>query len=511
MKPLLEFPSAWAARRAIASRTGHLTFAEMREGMLRCSRFLRERHGVGPGDRVALCLPKSLEAVQVILGILATGAAYVPIHFQGPAARLNSILGTTEPKLLITTAPMTDQLAAESSWPGLPVCRLDAAEAGKGLDTLLSGIAPDAQPVPGDPESLAVIYFTSGSTGDPKGVMLSRGSIAAGVDLVVTCDGLNERDRMLSHTSLHYAAYDMFFPFAAGTQVFLLSDREAMIPAGIADAVERERVTVWRSTITALRLLLESGELASRDLSSLRMVGTFGEPLPIPLLRRLRAALPPCRFMFNYGATEAYRITSFEVPQDIPDDLASLPIGPDRPEYTVSLRDDAGGEVEDGATGELCVEGMPVMLGYWKDPAMTARRQLSGRAHSWRSGDFAYRDAAGLLHLVGRQDHMIKIRGHRFDLGEIEAVLRSQPGVRDAVAALVAKASDDAEIRVALLAEKSDTIETAVRRACAKRLPAFARPSRFLVLEQFPLLPSGKVDRIALQRKLREVGGQSPS
>jgi len=489
---------------------GQLTFAEMREGMLRCSRFLRERHGVGPGDRVALCLPKSLEAVQVILGIVAAGAAYVPIQFQGPAARLNSILRSTEPKLLLTTAPMVDQLAAEGGWPGLPTGRLAAAEGGQGLQALLSGVSPDAQPLPQRPESLAAIYFTSGSTGDPKGVMISQGNIAASVALVAGIDGLNEHDRMVSHTNLHYAAYDMFFPFAVGAEIFLLSDREAMIPAGVASAVERERATVWRSTITALRLLLESGELASRDLSSLRMVGVFGEPLPIPLLRRIREALPPCRFMFNYGATEAYRITTFEVPQAIPDDLVSLPIGPDQPGYSISLRDDGDAEVEDGAVGELCVEGAPVMQGYWKDPAMTARRQLAGRPHSWRSGDFAYRDAAGLLHLVGRQDHMVKIRGHRFDLGEIEAVLRSQPGVRDAVAALVAKDGGDAEIQAALLAEDSETIRTALRLACAKRLPAFARPSRVAMFEEFPLLPSGKVDRMALQRKLRAGSDRSP-
>ncbi|QEX16808.1 hypothetical protein FRZ44_21030 [Hypericibacter terrae] len=506
MKPLLEFPTAWAARRAMASGLGHLTYAEMREGMLRCSRFLRERHGVLPGDRIAFCLPKSLEAIQVILGILAAGAAYVPLQFQGPAARLNSILRSTEPKLLMTTPQMADQLAAEGGWPGFPVCRLTAAEAGQGLATLLSGMPPDAEPLPLSPESLAAIYFTSGSTGEPKGVMLSQGNIAAGVELVVKSDVLDDRDRMLSHTNLHYAAYDMFFPFAAGAQIFLLSDREAMIPAGVAGAVERERVTVWRSTITALRLLLESGELGSRDLRSLRMLGVFGESFPIPLLRQLMAALPTCRFKFNYGATEVYRITSFEIPQNLPDDLVSLPIGPDRPEYAISLRDDADREVENGAVGELCVEGAPVMLGYWKDPELTARRRLSGRPHSWRSGDFAYRDAAGLLHLVGRQDQMIKIRGHRFDLGEIEAVLRSQPGVRDAVAALVAKADGNAEVHAALLAEPSETIKTAVRLACAKRLPAFARPSRLLTFEQFPLLPSGKVDRMTLQAKLREAG-----
>ncbi len=511
VNPLLEFPAAWASRQAFASSVGQLTFADMREGVLRFCRLLRERHDVGPGALVAFCLPKSLEAIQVIWGILAAGAAYVPLQFQGPPARLNSILRSTEPRLLVTTAKMASQLAADGGWPALPVCCLAAAEAGQGLATLLSGFTPATALLPNSPEDLAAIYFTSGSTGEPKGVMLSHGNIAAGVDLVVKCDALSDRDRLLSLTNLRYAAYDMFFPFAVGCRTFLLSDREAMLPAGVAAAVERERVTVWRSTVTALRLLLESGELAARDLSFLRLLGVFGEPLPIPLLRRLMAALPACRFAFNYGATEVYRIASFDIPRDLPDDLVSLPIGPGRAECAFFLRDEEDREVDDGAVGEICVEGAPVMLGYWKDPQLSASRRLPGRPRSWRSGDLGYRDAAGLLHLVGRKDQMVKIRGHRFDLGEIEAVLRSQPAVRDAIAMLIARGEGNAEVHAAVLAEDSAALKTALRLACTKCLPAFARPSRILMFQQFPILPTGKVDRMTLQMRLREAGdGSSP-
>ena len=374
---------------------------------------------------------------------------------------------------------------------------------------LLSGIAPETALPPNSPEDLAAIYFTSGSTGEPKGVMLSHGNIAAGVDLVLKCDALSDQDRLLSHTSLHYAAYDMFFPLAVGCRAFLLSDREAMLPTVLAAALARERVTVWRSTITALRLLLESGELAARDLSCLRLLGVFGEPLPAPLLRRLRAALPTCRFTFNYGATEAYRVASFDIPPDLPDELVSLPIGPGLPEYTFSLRNAEDREVDDGEVGEICVEGGAVMLGYWKDPQLTASRRIPGRPRSWRTGDLGYRDAIGLLHLVGRKDHMVKIRGHRFDLGEIEAVLRSQPAVRDAIAMLMAPDEASAEVHAAVVAEPSEALSAAMHVACAKRLPVFARPARILVLQKFPLLSTGKVDRIALQMRLREAASES--
>jgi amino acid adenylation domain-containing protein len=496
---LLDFPPAWADRQAFVSNQGARTFAEARENALRYCRVLRERHGVGPGERVGLCLPKCFEAAELIWGILAAGAAYVPVQFQGPPARLNAILRSTGPRLLLTTAAMASRLAADSSWPGLPVCSIEPVGSGE-EPSILAGIAPASGHVRGDPGELAAIYFTSGSTGDPKGVMLSGASIRAALNLIIRDDEMSGEDRLVSHTSLHYAAYDLFLPFATGCRVFLLSDREALLPAGLARALEREKITVWRSTVTGLRLLLESGELAARHLGALRLLGIFGERLPVPLLRQLRALLPACRFGINYGATEAYRIASFDAPREIPDDLLSLPIGELRPEYILSLRDEDDREAMDGEVGEICIEGAPVLLGYWNDPLLTAARQLSGRRHTWRSGDFGYRDANGLLRLVGRRDQMVKIRGHRFDLGEVENLLRNQPGVRDAFAVFF----EGSGVYAAVLAEADGIRAPALQRTCANALPIFARPSRIAFLEAFPTLPTGKLDRMALRTRLAE-------
>jgi acyl-coenzyme A synthetase/AMP-(fatty) acid ligase len=154
----------------------------------------------------------------------------------------------------------------------------------------------------------------------------------------------------------------------------------------------------------------------------------------------------------------------------------------------------------DGEVGEICVEGAPVLLGYWNDPQLTAARQLSGRPHTWRSGDFGYRGANGLLRLVGRRDQMVKIRGHRFDLGEVESLLRNQPGVRDAFAVFV----EGSGIHAAVLAGADGVLAPALQRVCAKALPVFARPSRIAFLEAFPTLPTGKLDRVALRARLAE-------
>ncbi len=500
---MLAFPPDWADRPALISSHAERTFAQARGNVLRFCRLLRERYGIGPGTRVSLCLPKSLEAFELIWGILAAGAAYVPAQFQGPAARINAILRSTEPGLLVTTAAMAGRLVDDDGWPDIPVCYLDPAEGGRDISPL-SGIAPDSAPIPVDPDALAAVYFTSGSTGDPKGVMLSQASIRAGLNLIIRDDAMTAGDRLLSHTSVHYAAYDLFLPFAVGCRTFLLSDREALLPAALAGALERHRLTVWRSSVTGLRLALESGELAGRDLAALRLLGIFGERLPMATLRQLRTLLPAARIAINYGATEAYRIASIDAPRDVTQDPTSLPLGEVRPEYAFSLRNEDDKETEDGEVGEICVEGPPVLLGYWNDQSLTAARQLSGRPHSWRSGDFGYRGADGLLRLVGRRDQMVKIRGHRFDLGEAEAVLRSQPGVRDAFAVYLEKSG----IHAAVLAHPGEVSAAALLHACAIRLPVFARPSRFVFLEKFPALPTGKIDRVALRALLVEDSGR---
>jgi amino acid adenylation domain-containing protein len=502
---LLQLPEGWAEREAFASSAGQLSFSALREGMLGVCGWLSGRCGVEPGDRVAILLPKGLEAAQIVYGICAAGAVYVPLQLGAPAPRLARILRSTEPKVLITTPEMARRLAADPGFnPGIPVHRLDGTRDGGGIARLLEGAAPGS-PAIRDADDLAAIHFTSGSTGEPKGVMLSYGNIAAGIALVLERDGLQAGDRLISHTGLQYAAYDLWFPLAVGCRSFLLSTREATISNSIVEATERERVTVWRATATALRLMLESGELARRNLDCLRLVGAFGEAMPRPLLGRLMEALPRARFSLSYGASEAYCMACFDVPRPLAQNGAPLPAGPVRHECDVSLRDEAGEPVGPGSVGEICVEGPLVMLGYWGDPALTEARRLPGRHRSWRTGDLGYLDEDGLLHLVGRRDHMVKLRGHRFELGEIEAVLRAHPDVRDAVACGLPAADGATEIWAVVLAAPSADPGAGLRRHCAWFLPGFARPSGILRLDEFPMLSSGKVDRQALKALLEDA------
>jgi acyl-coenzyme A synthetase/AMP-(fatty) acid ligase len=277
-----------------------------------------------------------------------------------------------------------------------------------------------------------------------------------------------------------------------------------MFALRIAEVLERERTTIWSATATALRLLVEGGDLAGRDLGALRRVEMYGEPMQIPVLRRAMAALPQAAFFNLYAASEAFDMIEYAVPRPLPEGLAALPLGRPSPTYDLVLRGEDDGEAapseidEIGQVGEICVRGEACLLGYWGDPAMTRARRLDGSAGSFRSGDLAFRGPDGLLHLVGRRDNMVKLRGHRFHLGEIEAVLRSHEKVREAVVFLCGAPGEE-EVRAVVLAGTDPALTGELAELCSRRLPGFARPAAIIVAASFPQLASGKVDRPALR------------
>lgn len=499
---LLDLPPGWRERIVFASAAGSLSFAELGESMRLFASWLGQVAGVGPGDRVAVCLPKGLEAVQIVYGVLHAGATYAPLPFHSPAARLRAILSSLRPRLLLTTAAVARRLAGEAEATSLPPIREIEPEAcGRGLAPLLQGIRPS--PVASiSPDDLAAIYFTSGSTAEPKGVMLSHRNIATSIGAMQRRDRLAENDRRISHAGMHYvASFDLFLPTVSGCRVFLLTEREAMFPEHIVEVMARARPTVWTSSTTALRLLLDQGGLARHDLPELRRVAFYGEPMPPAVLRRLMDALPYTEFLNHYGATEVYNMAYYLVPRPLPD-LAALPIGRPVDHCVLTLRDQSGAEVKAGEVGEICVTGPAVTSGYWHDPELTAAKRLEGRPDSYRTGDLAVLGEDGLLRLVGRSDHVVKLRGHRFGLAEIEAALKAHDHARDAVAIAVPRSQGDAEIRAAVSSEAGAGIEPGLRRLCHERLPAFAQPARITILRRFPLLSTGKVDRQTLQRLL---------
>jgi amino acid adenylation domain-containing protein len=499
---LMELPADERRRELFAAATGRRSYGDVREGMLGYAGWLSGAQGVRPGDCVAICLPKSLETVQLVYGILAAGAAYVPLQYQGPPARLGLILASIRPALLVTTKQMAAQLCSTEE-AGQRVIAVEngddaLAQLTRGVPMLRAAAEPAAT-------SLSVVFYSSGSTGEPKGVMWSQRTMASTLTNLPRWWQGSPSDRLISLSGLHYAAsFEIFYPVISSASVYLCADRETLADQ-LATIIEQERTTIWASTATALRMLVEHGDLPNRDLSSLRRVAVFGEPMSIAALRAAMEALPAAEFRNVYSSTEAFDMVDYVIPRPLGAEVRRLPLGRPTPAYRLSLRNEAGDEVGAGETGEITVIGPAVAIGYWGDPALSAAKRLAGVPDSYRTGDLARFGDDGLLSLVGRKDHQVKLRGHRFDLGEIEAVARSVPGVREAVAFNPGAGTEDGEITLAVLAEGPAEAwadaERAIRLVCRERLPSFAWPSRIAMRGEFPLLSSGKIDR----RALREI------
>jgi len=425
---LAALPGEWLDRRYLRSRLGDLTFGQAQRSALHFANWLRKCAGVQPGDPVALCLPRSLEAVQAILGVLVAGGAYAPIAYNSPPQRLFETVQAVGPRILLTTATVRARLATVGSLP--PLAILEARPGGAGLQGLLDEIETCPLIAVGHRHDLAAIYFTSGSTGLPKGVMMSQEAMAGMASWIARWNGMTATDCLASDAGLHYAtAFDLLTPLYGGGSTFLIDDRDAMFPERVAEAIESEKASVWCSSATSLRLLLERGSLERRNLATLRRVEFFGEPLSPVVLRRLMEILPQAELVNFYGATEAHRIASYTVPRPLPESLDSVPVGWPADSYALSLRDEDGREVGAGETGEICVTGPRTFLGYWKDEAQTLTKRVSELGQSYRTGDLARFEEDGLLHLIGRRDQEVKLRGNRFDLGEVETVLKILPEV----------------------------------------------------------------------------------
>ncbi len=494
---LVEMAPAALERVAFRWSGAAMTLADLRTRMLRLGAWLGQEAGVGKGDRVVIALPKSPEAVVALYAVLAAGAVYSPVQHYGPPDRLNALLASTRPKAILTTRAMAGHFAAGH---GADMHLVDLDAKGGGFDKLTGAIEPLTAAIDVEPEDLAWLIYTSGSTGEPKGVMLPHRAMRADIAAMQARYPMSGQDLRISHAPMHYiSAFDLLFPLVSDVCIYLLPEKEAMFPERVTAVMERESATIWSSSATALRLLLERGKLEERDLSALRRIAFYGEAMPMPALRQIMAALPHADFVNHYGATELDMIATFAVPRPLPEEMPRLPLGSPPGGVAVTLRDAAGKVVADSEIGEICAAGPGAAMGYWDDPVLSASKRLPGIANSYRTGDLAYR-RDGILYAVGRMDQMVKIRGHRLDLGEVEAVLRLHPLVADALA--IAGGEPDLDVRAVVLSPGGPDLLAELHQLCRRHLPSHGRPARIVMLAEFPQLATGKVDRQALRRLL---------
>jgi amino acid adenylation domain-containing protein len=511
---------------AVACDGSSLTYQELDQLSNQVARTLIGG-GVEPGDRVGILAPKSAAAVVAVFGVLKAGACYVPLDPKSPAGRLSSIMRDSGIRVVLTDADRAHQAAALRG--GVPRLRtvivtgphhgvndpraVLAPPSGLAMlpwETVLAepdGALADDRAIEND---LAYILYTSGSTGMPKGVMISHRNSLTFVEWATACTALTGRDRVCSPAPLHFdlSVFDIFATCQAAACLVVLPEMTSTFPARLAEWIERERISVWYSVPSVLSLLATYGNLRAHDLSGLRAIIFAGEVFPVKHLTRLMGELPRARYLNWYGPTETNVCTWFEVPtgEDHAELTAPAPIGKACANTEVFAVTTDGHRVSrPGDVGELYVRGPGLMRGYWAQPGKS-REVLLGNPFqeayeepAYRTGDLVTLDADGNYLFLGRRDGLIKTRGYRVELGEVEAALYAHSAVREAAVLPVPDELLGNRLRAVIAADGASALtRQEVLEHCLQRLPRYMVPDVVEFCEALPRTSTGKVDRTRL-------------
>ncbi|MFC7220680.1 amino acid adenylation domain-containing protein [Streptomyces polyrhachis] len=473
---------------AVRSSQGVFSYRELDDLANRYAAALHRR-GVRPGDRVVLWTHKTLDAIALMQGALRIGAIYAPVSANNPAARVERIAAGCSPALVVTDADGIRRAAGGAWDDSVPLASFAEVR-----EEAPAKAAPP--PYESGPDEPAYILYTSGSTGEPKGVCISHRNALSFVNWAVEEVGVTADDRLSNHAPFNFdlSVFDLYATFLAGASVVLVPEGLAYDPTQLGALIRREKITVWYSVPSALVLMMQRGGLlADEPPPSLRVCLFAGEAFPIHQVHELRTAWPDVRMLNWYGPTETNVCTSYEVTDRDLGSTRPLPIGTAVSGDRIRIHPPRERE------GEIVVSGPTVMLGYWGEEPQKG---------AYHTGDIGRMGPDGMLEYVGRRDHMVKVRGHRIELGDIETVVAANPKVA-AAACVVVGGGLDAKIHAVVVAagpKGPGLLE--LKRECADRLPLYMVVDAVHVVPELPLTDNGKTDRHALLKQLTDVGSR---
>ncbi|NUP49822.1 MAG: amino acid adenylation domain-containing protein [Catenulispora sp.] len=490
--------------RAVVYEDETATFAELNARANQLARHL-VRVGAGPERIVALALPRSLDLIVALWAVVKSGAAYLPIDVDYPAARIAAMLEDATPVLALTTTAAAEQLPT-----GTPIERMDDAEFRRQVaDEPATNLLDSERLTPLRPEHPLYVIYTSGSTGRPKGVVMPAAPIVnllAWHGSVIPAEPDSVTAQFAS-TSFDPAAQEILSAGTSGKTLAVPPDEVRRDPGRLVPWLLRHRVTELFAPSALIDNLCREAIRQNTTLPSLREVVQGGEALVLSsAMTKFFDAEPRRRLHNYYGPTETHAATGHTLSRPLEGQPGAVPIGAPIWNTRIHLLDAALRPAPLGAPGEVYIAGDAVARGYLDRPAETARRFVpdpfgAPGSRMYRTGDLARWSADGKLHFLGRNDDQVKIRGFRIELGEIEATLRAMPGVAQAVVLATGTEHAGKRLNAYLGTEHGAVLDPRdVKAFVAQRLPAYMVPAGIFILDALPTTPNGKVDRRRLEQ-----------
>jgi amino acid adenylation domain-containing protein len=503
---------------AIIDGERSIAFSDLLRQSRKLAAALQER-GLEKGDRVALLMPKSLDAIVSIFAALLNGSIYVPLDPHWPADRIQTTLTDCSARFAILNC--SEALAASIPSLGCRAADIRSTPAivetgGKvlqwheAMESNENGFSePDI-----DANDPALILFTSGSTGRPKGVTISHNAVAAFVRWVADEFRIGGTDRLACPSPLSFdlSTLDIYAMALRGASCVIASEQIAWMPRFLMQFVDSQKISIWYSVPSILSAMLFDGGLQQHQLPELRVVAFAGEVIQGPVLQKWQAIVPGARFYNLYGPTETNVVTWYQVPDHF-DGRSPIPIGKACPYAELLFDPEERDESEAGISGNLLVSGQSVMLGYWNRPEETARAFVEmsdaqgNHKRFYRTGDRVITDAvSGEYIFGGRKDRQVKRRGFRIELDEIERALSRHPRILEVAAVASQNEMQQTSIAAFIRLNSGEFVsQIELKTHCARYLPSYMMPDRIMPVQAIPKGNRGKTDYQALIHMLRRI------
>jgi amino acid adenylation domain-containing protein len=477
-----------------------LTYSEIDAMANRLAHFLLSS-GVERGDRIAIYMENSIEAVISIFGAMKAGGAFMMINHTTKTDKFGYILNNSRAKVVLTHSSKMNTLKGLKCPAVKTIITSGSCDKGQNIpfDEIVCSENDTTVPVRCIDVDLASIIYTSGSTGQPKGVMLSHLNMVSAAHSITAYLENTENDIIINvlPLSFDYGLYQILMAFSIGGTVIL--EKSFTYPYQIIELMSKEKVTGLPGVPTIFALLLQLKDINKFDFSSLRYITNTAAALPVSHIRRLKDLFPHARLYSMYGLTECKRV-SYLPPEEL--DKRPNSIGRGMPNEEVYIVNEQGDKVGPGEIGELVIRGANVMMGYWDMPEETEKCLRPGRYPGERvlySGDLFRADDEGYLYFMARKDDIIKCKGEKVSPKEIENVLYSLPGILEAaVVGVHDEILGQAIKAVVALEAGSKLTEKEIMRYCSQHLENHMIPKYFVIQKTLPKTASGKINKKSL-------------